>query len=229
MTSFNGFKEGKTRFTPLPAQFFSELMPLIDNLDELKVTLYVFWQLDRMEGAFRYLERDDFAQDGQLMKSLGKNEKQAQAALDEALDRVVARGVLLKANYEYEGEQRCWYFLNSPKGRAAIEAINKGLWQPSETMRVPDSLNLERPNIFRLYEEHIGPLTPMISEALRDAEQTYPQVWIEDAFRIAVENNKRSWKYIEAILRRWQEGGRDEQNRRDSEKDRRRYAEWESS
>ncbi len=51
----------------------------------------------------------------------------------------------------------------------------------------------------------------------------------EDAFRIAVENNKRNWRYIKAILRRWQEKGRHErqQDRRDTEKDRRRYAEWE--
>jgi DNA replication protein len=53
---------------------------------------------------------------------------------------------------------------------------------------------------------------------------------VQDAFRIAVENNKRNWRYIQAILRRFQEKGRHErgqQDRRDTEKDRRRYAEWE--
>jgi DnaD/phage-associated family protein len=87
-----------------------------------------------------------------------------------------------------------------------------------------------RPNIFRLYENNIGPLTPMIAEILQDAENTYPPAWIEEAIRIAVENNKRNWRYVEAILRRWQEGGRDErEDRRDTEKSLRRYKEWENS
>ena len=63
------------------------------------------------------------------------------------------------------------------------------------------ALDVERPNIFRLYEENIGPLTPLIAEMLRDAEKTYPADWIEEAFKIAVENNVRRWRYIEAILR----------------------------
>ena len=63
----------------------------------------------------------------------------------------------------------------------------------------------------------------MIAETLRDAEQTYPADWLEDAIRIAVENNVRRWRYVDAILRSWKEEGRDEQDRQGTEKDRRRY------
>ena len=53
---------------------------------------------------------------------------------------------------------------------------------------------------------------------------------LEDAMRIAVERNKRNWRYTAAILKRWQEEGRDERkNRQDTEKDRRRYIEGEYS
>jgi DNA replication protein DnaD len=70
----------------------------------------------------------------------------------------------------------------------------------------------------------------MIADKLGEAEDTYPAHWIEDAVRIAVENNARRWSYVEAILKRWQEGGRDERtDRRDTEKDRRRYVEGEFS
>jgi DNA replication protein DnaD len=58
---------------------------------------------------------------------------------------------------------------------------------------------------------------------LKEAEQTYPTDWIEDAMRIAVENNVRRWRYVQAILRSWQEEGRDDQNRGNTEKDRQRY------
>ena len=62
-------------------------------------------------------------------------------------------------------------------------------------------------NIFSLYEHEIGLLTPMIAEALEDAEKTYPKEWFELAFQEAVTHNARSWKYIDAILKRWQKDG----------------------
>ena len=70
-------------------------------------------------------------------------------------------------------------------------------------------------------------LTPLISEELQEAEQTYPGSWIEDAIREAVGLNKRNWKYIHAILERWRSEGKDEgTDSRSPEADRRRYLEW---
>ena len=57
-----------------------------------------------------------------------------------------------------------------------------------------------KPNIFALYEENVGIIGPMMAEALKEAETTYPAAWIEEAFREAVARNKRSWRYIETIL-----------------------------
>ena len=82
---------------------------------------------------------------------------------------------------------------------------------------------MERLNVFKLYEENIGPLTPLIADALKDAEKTYSREWVADAIGLAVANNKRNWKYCEAILKRWKEDGRAEkQNRRDDQKSRQR-------
>jgi DnaD/phage-associated family protein len=228
MNSFSGFPEGKVRLTPIPAPFFSELLPDIDDLGELKLTVYVFWRLDHLEGAFRYLRESDFRSDARFMAGFAATPEAAEQALQQALLRAVQRGTLLRAEVELGAGVEILYFLNSPKGRAAVQAIVRGEWRPSGQPQLPVELGFERPNIFRLYEEHIGPLTPMIAESLREAEELYPAQWIEDAIRAAVENNKRSWRYAEAILRRWQEKGRDERkDRRDTEKDRRRYAEWE--
>ena len=44
---FAGFPDGRLRFTPVPDVFFSELLPLIDDLAELKVTLHCLWRLHR--------------------------------------------------------------------------------------------------------------------------------------------------------------------------------------
>ncbi|MBN1430470.1 MAG: DnaD domain protein [Anaerolineae bacterium] len=67
----------------------------------------------------------------------------------------------------------------------------------------------DRPNIFTIYEQNIGPLTPMLGDQLKDIDATYPQSWFIDAVSIAVENNKRNLRYILAILRRWQVEGKD--------------------
>jgi DnaD/phage-associated family protein len=100
-----------------------------------------------------------------------------------------------------------------------------GQWSPDTRSHAPVTLAAERPNIFRLYEENIGPLTPIITDNLRAAEDDYSPEWIEDAIRIAVEKNVRNWRYIDAILRTWQEKGRNEINRRNQEENRRRYIE----
>ncbi len=227
MPTFHGFPEGKSRLVPVPAAFFAELLPEIDHLGELNVTLYVFWQLNQQEGDFRFVRLAEMEQDEQLRAGLGKGPRQQKRALDEAIERAVVRGSLLKVSLVQEGSTEVVFFLNSPKGRAAVDAIRLGRWKPGRSPHAPSSLEIDRPNIFRLYEQNIGPLTPMIAEILRDAETVYPEAWISDAFRIALENNVRNWRYIEAILNSWKEKGRDEQDRRDPEKARRRYIEGE--
>ncbi len=69
-------------------------------------------------------------------------------------------------------------------------------------------VQVERPNIFVLYEQNIGLLSPLIAEELKEAADHYPAEWVEAAFREAVMYNKRNWKYIRAILRRWETEGR---------------------
>ena len=56
----------------------------------------------------------------------------------------------------------------------------------------------------------MGPITPQIADDLAEAEGLYPAPWIADAFREAAELNKRSWRYIQRILERWHDEGRDD-------------------
>ena len=75
---------------------------------------------------------------------------------------------------------------------------------------MPDEarLRVQRPNIFVLYEQNIGVLTPLIADQLRDMEKTYPPDWIDEAFEIAVSRNKRHLRYIQSVLKRWETEGR---------------------
>ncbi len=213
MNKFQGFTDQET-FTRVPDAFFRQLLNDIQEADELKVTLYVLWRMEHMEGRFRALLRSEIVADGQFLDGLGE------AGVDAGLEKAVQRGSLLTV----KSEEGALYFLNSPRGRAAAEAAQKGTLPAAgrSTALAP----LEHPNIFKLYEANIGPLTPILADALRDAEKTYPAGWIEEALGEAVKRNKRSWKYVEAILRRWKEEGHgEEQDRRNTEEDRRKYIE----
>lgn len=222
MPTFSGFPGGKVRITPLPAVFFTDLMAQVDHLGELKVTLYAFWYLDRQEGALRYIRFSDFAADERLLAGLASESSAQAAALNDALNRAIRRGTLLASSADL---QKAVFFLNSPRGRAALKGLQEGAWSLDEQVHVDATLAQERPNIYRLYEENIGPLTPLMADSLRDAESTYPAEWIEEAISRAVKNNARNWRYISAILTSWKEKGRDDTYRRDAQKDRRRYLE----
>jgi DNA replication protein len=235
MPEFNGFQDGKTRLIPLPASFFSELLYEIDHLGELKVTLYIFWRLDRMEGPFRFVRQIDISSDTSFMSGLDISSDSAMVLLLDSLQRAVKRGTLLETELRHDDTPERIYFLNSPKGRAALRALQSGNWLPSDRdLGLSSEKLIEPSNIFRLYEENIGTLTPMISDSLREAEETYPLSWIEEAIQISVQNNKRSWRYAVTILERWQREGKHGskeklEDRTEPEEARRRYVEGEFS
>jgi DNA replication protein len=227
MKGFSGFPAGKQPYTPVPNLFFSELLPTIDHLGELKVTLYVFWLLTQKSGLRRYVSGQELAGDRTLLQGLGTPATSTEDALQDALERAVARRTLLRVYTGQDEDVRDWYFVNSAKGRQAVDDLLAGKWSPVDTDQ-PVHLESQRPNIFVLYEQNIGPLTPLLAEELMEAEDTYPASWIEDAFRESVELNKRSWRYVRRILERWAaEGKEDETSRRGDERDRRRYIEGE--
>jgi DNA replication protein len=214
MSPFSGFNGSTGKNTPIPAAFFTDLLPQITDLDELRVILWAIRSLDQQQGDLRYLTTEDFLETEDFISCLGKNAKEQSARLSKALEGTIRLGVLLKA----ENADRQLFFLNSPRGRAALEALSQGAWQP-EAKHIA-GIAASRPNIFALYEQNVGLLTPLIADELRDAEGQYPVEWINDAFRIAVSNNARSWRYIEVILRKWKEKGRDERDQRSTQEDR---------
>jgi DNA replication protein len=219
MKGFPGFPDGKLRLTQVPNLFFSDLLPIIDNLVELKMTLYAFWSLGQKDGKVRYMRLTDFMNDAQFMKGLAPTPTLAAEALLDGLERAVARGTFLHIRVEGADGQMDLYFLNTEKGRAAVEGITHGEWRPNPDDEEPITLLVERPNVFILYEQNIGSLTPLIADELRDAEHTYPLPWIEEAIELAVANNARKWRYVLSILERWrQEGKQDAISRRDSQK-----------
>lgn len=224
MKKFNGFPEGsKLSPTAFPSLFFNELLPIIDDLAELKVTIFSFWALSQKEGRFRYLRREEYDNpvlfDGlKAVKPRGKLER----TLEHALARAVERGTLLCTTVALENGEIELFFVNTTLGRVAVNQIQIGAWQPSLNGG-PIEILPERPNIYRLFEANVDLLTPMVADALKDAEKHYPIEWIEEAIRQAAERNKRSWRYIYSILKRWEREGRSRELGQLDEQDGKRY------
>ena len=242
-TGFIGFPE---RLKPVivPDAFFTELLPQIDDLAELKLTLHCFWLLNEQEGQVKYLLGDNLRSDERLLRALALDSdlRSPEEALADALERTVARNTLLQlqvetddgppgANGEPTTRSRDWFFMNTVKGRQALALVRQGKLAELQAV-LPDEARLKvaRPNIFTLYEQNVGIMTPLIADRLRDLEKSYAPDWIDEAFQIAVAANKRKLSYIEAILKRWETDGKsDRQDERssqtagrDSEADRRR-------
>jgi len=217
--SFHGFQTDNPTLIRLPEAFFTQLLPVINDLYQLRLLLYIFWRLEQQESKVRYLKFEELTSDPTLMQMTG-----GEKALQQALEGLINLGVVLEAELAYMDET--FYFINAPQGRAAVEAIHQGKWQGTSDTRPPIHLRAERPNIYQLYEENIGIITPMMAEILKVDEVEYPTTWIEEAIRIAVKRNARNWKYVQAILERWQKEGRgNEKNRRDDWKDSGRFRE----
>jgi DNA replication protein len=207
--AFSGFPAG-ARATAVPSLFFSQLMPLIEDAAELRVTLYAIYALARRKGYPRFVTERELRSEAPLMASLGDGgEVVAHEALRRGLDLAVARSSLLRVDIERAGKPEQLYLLNTPSDRRAADSIRDGRTELGRALPpeqgVPAS---KRENVFQLYEENIGPLTPLVAEELREAEQLYPYEWLEEALREAALLNKRSWRYASRILERWATEGR---------------------
>lgn len=219
MKAFAGFPQ-RMQFTPVPNLFFSQVLPHVDDIAELRVTLHIFWTLYQKKGYPRFATYRELAGDRALMAGLGGLD-----ALRHGLEGATSRGTLLRLTLERDGRDEELYFLNDESGRSAVEKVERGEVELGALpKREPCADPKVQPNIFALYEENIGMLTPIMADELRQAENLYPASWIEDAFKEAVRRNKRSWPYISRILERWSVEGRENGKRGgDTKEDRDRH------
>lgn len=218
LAGFIGFPDTKLRPVKIPDLFFADLLPQIDDLAELKLTLHCFWLLNEQNSEYRYLRGEDLRNDQTLLNSLTLDSdlRTSEQALQDALARAVSRNTLLRLEVDMTPDQpngpqitEDWYFVNTVKGRQAIALIRQGrLREVQSTLPDEARIRIERPNIFVLYEQNVGVLTPLIAEQLRDMEKSFAPEWINDAFEIAISRNKRHLRYIQNILKRWETEGR---------------------
>ncbi|MFC2010555.1 DnaD domain-containing protein [Chloroflexota bacterium] len=228
MKQFDGFP-AKMQYTPIPNLFFSSLLPQINDIAELKITLHIIRALYSKRGYPRYITHQELLNNRSLINSLREGERPLEEALGEAIDKAVKRGTILHLVLDMDGTPGDVYLLNTEAERRTAAKIQNGelVLSGLKARRQPQSdMDLgPPPDIFTLYEQNIGMLTPMIADELREAEKLYPEDWIRDAIKEAVSLNKRSWRYISRILENWTaEGKKDGTHRGDSKAGQDKYA-----
>lgn len=213
-TPFSGFVDHQHGEIAIPARFFSDVLPDITGIDELRVTLSFFRLLAENGGYEAPIPEPRIVGDAALLDAFrvdGTHTADVRDAVMDALDRSVARGTLLRVKSRSGRKTVPWYFLHTTVTRELVDAIQRGSIAPPKLMWTDDrqpEVSSDPPTPFFLYEQNIGPLTPLVADRITRAMDDYPQVWIEDAIEEAVTYNRRSWRYIERILESWSQQGR---------------------
>ena len=227
---FGGFLTSEEPSLQMPRVFIADVLPQISDAAELKVTLCVFDLLAEAGGYEVPLPEDAVYRHPALRSSLKRlgSPKEPDESIGRGLELAVSRGTLLRFAAMHAGEgwgdppggEETWFLLNTPRNRELLGKLARGVaplppaLQPAD--EPPAAILPERPNVFRLYEQNVGLLTPIIADQLIEAAERYPLDWIEEAFGEAVSYNKRNWRYIRAILEKWAtdgRGGGDEEHR----------------
>ena len=190
----------ETGFVSLPNSLFTQVMPEIQDLAELKVVLYAAYLILRKPDHPHFVTyRQLKAEACRLSAELDEE------TLRQALNSTVEHGTLSHSSLNINGMLEDVY------------ALTVDSRQPPTRLPSPGGQAI---NIFALYEQNIGMIQSTIVEELKEAEKTYPSQWIEEAFKEAAMLNKRNWRYIARILERWTSEGKDSgEYKRDLKKD----------
>jgi DnaD/phage-associated family protein len=203
MKQLTGFP-AKMEFTPIPNFFFSAILPQINDISELKTTLHVLAALYRKRSYPRFVTYGELLRNASLISNLRGGAKPPDEVLRKALEMATQRGTIIHMVLDRDGVSEDVYFLNTESDRRIVAKIQSGELRLSGLKAVGQSYAEveEQPDIFTLYEQNIG------AEQLVDAEKLYPESWIRDAIKEAINQNVRKWSYISAILERWSAEGK---------------------
>jgi DnaD/phage-associated family protein len=211
---FAGFPRN-VKATPVPDPIFNSLLEEIEDPAELKVTLRLIWMLGQKRGQLRFVAENELLHDPTLLRGLASRAHEPRDLIRQGLNLAFTRGTLLRHTPENQSGERL-YLLNTEFNRKRLDSGQAFPASKSDSTQqlAPEEVSGSGPrpdseeNIYSLYENNIGTIGPMMAEQLGEAEERYPFPWIEEAFKLAVNENKRSWRYISAILRRWAAEGR---------------------
>jgi DnaD/phage-associated family protein len=193
--------------------------PLIDALVQQFgiVTAAVFGKV------WRYCQMSDGvckASQERLARELGMN----RVTINQHIDILVKAGYLKDKTPNLSGKPHEY----ADTGKANLSISITGNTKPVKQIDTTCKSNLHPPvnlidtkkevkiqketsaegEVFKLYEQNIGNMTPIIADRLGEMLNEYGNIFVADAITEAAERNARNIKYIEACCRNWKANGR---------------------
>lgn len=86
------------------------------------------------------------------------------------------------------------------EARAVVEQIKT----PAAAEPQPDP---ELATVFRAYQDNIGVTSQIIADQIADAVRDYSATWVQEAIKVAVSAEARSWRYVNGVLKGWKRDG----------------------
>lgn len=178
----------------LPASLYFHYHEIFDNAED-----FLIWQ-------FCYLQATTSLSEllpSQIAQSLGKETSQVTAAIS----RLTAKQLLAIKTIEVGGEIETIFDPSPVLER--LEALLQPAQAPQSGQESPHFTNGIK-SLVEDFERELGrQLSPFELEELQKLlkEQQTPADLIREALKEAVLNDKRNWKYIQAILRNWRQEG----------------------
>ena len=208
------FKTGQ-KMIPFPVQLFTEILPRLHNESQLRATLYTWYAIMSKGSGQRYVYLSQLLTDPVLLSWFthlgGKN------GIQRGLDQSCREGIFLQLQI---GEDDKILAPNDESGaRLITDMKSESVTHHNQSRDSSPETNYERTvvsNVVEKYENEIGMLTPVIADMIAIGEQMYPTTWIREALDIAAQSNARSWKYVAAILARWKNEGKNNDNEKTS-------------
>ena len=201
-----------TPLVSVPRALLDRLITTRASVAEHRIVL-----LTRTGKADAAISEDAFATDSMVLDA-GKVDGTPIAMPDwpfPALEQAVAHGTILRFVVESQAGSRNWLLLNTVENARLVARMAEDPGAVPEMFWIDESrphVHVDKPTVFRLYEQNIGPLTPLIADQISRVIEEYPDDWIEDALSEAVAYNRRSWRYVTRILENWKQQGRQDQD-----------------
>lgn len=194
-------------YTMTPNKFFDELLPEL-GYAELKVLLCIFrqtfgWHRPTVKMSVRKIAKatglsaHHTFDAGVALEARGLVRKVS--TLGESTEwEILFEGVTLGEQPSTISEQG----VHPAKSKSPVKEIKETIKEKEE----------EQAQVFRAYSSEIGMLTPMIADSINEwIKDGFPVKWMCDAIHEAALQNKRNWKYCEAIIKRWDAQGSQEE------------------
>jgi len=190
-------------FTMIPNDFFA-LAPDM-SLSELQILLYLMretfgWHRPQTTITIRQLARSTGLSTRSIVDGAAKLEERG------LLRRIVPPNKVTVWECVVESSTSALYFSQHRvvprKSKPPVKEIKETIKEKKE----------EQAQVFRAYSSEIGILTPMIADSINEwIKDGFPIKWMCDAIHEAALQNKRNWKYCEAIIKRWDAQGSQEE------------------